>query len=536
MGNPTQTPNMPPPQAPPPYQPRRRRSMAGPIVLITIGILGLMATMGVLSFQNLLFRFAHFWPVLLIMWGLVKIVEHYRNQQEGYDTPGIGAGGVVFVIFLVIFGLAATGASHMDWSGIGVDMGSNGYTFQTDIEQPFPEGASFKGTNDHGNVVIRVWDEKKIKVHVSETVRGKDEATAKQVFENNKPTLSTEGNMVTLRSGSGRQSGPKVQIGFWTGPAEEVNLEIYLPRQAAADLDLNHSDIAISDLENNVKINNDHGDVSLRDIKGNVDINSDHGDTSINNVTGNVHMEGGPGDLTISGVTGQLTVASERFSNISLSRITKGVQFTSPRTDLELGKLDGHIEMDEGDLSGGNISGGLRVNARNKDISLTGVSGNVAIENSHGDIELQMNAPLGNMEIKNQNASVHVSLPDNAAFQRDATSQGGHIDSEINGITVSQSGGESRATGSVGSNGPKIRIETEHADIEIGRGMTGFTPGNLDKFDSKADKFDRKLDENSTHVDRKLDQKSRDLDRKLDEKARDMDRKMNDLGNKLADQ
>src|SRR3954470_4281075 len=88
MGNPTQTPNVPTPQAPPPpYQPRRRRSMAGPIVLITIGILGLMATMGVLNFQTLLYRFAHFWPVLLIMWGLVKIVEHYRNQREGYDPP-----------------------------------------------------------------------------------------------------------------------------------------------------------------------------------------------------------------------------------------------------------------------------------------------------------------------------------------------------------------------------------------------------------------------------------------------------------------
>jgi len=509
--------------------------MAGPIVLISIGILGLMATMGVLNFQTLLFRFAHFWPVLLIMWGLIKIFEHYKAQQDGYESPGIGAGGVVFVIFLIIFGVAATGMSRVDWSGVGFDMGSNGYTFATDIEQPFPDGASFKGTNDHGNVVIRVWDEKKVKVHVSETVRGKDEATAKQVFENNKPTLSTEGNMVTLRSG-GRQTGPKVQIGFWTGPAEETNLEIYLPRQAAADLDLDHSDLAISDLEGNLKINNDHGDISLRDIKANVDISSDHGDTSINNVTGNVHMAGGPGDLTISGVTGQLTVNSERFSNMSLSKIAKGVHFTSPRTDLDLGKLDGHIEMDEGDLSGNNISGGFKVNARNKDISLTGISGNVMIENSHGDVELQLNAPLGNVDIKNQNASVRVSLPDDAAFQLEATTQGGDIDSQIDAVKVEETGGRSHATGSVGSNGPKVRIETEHADIEIGRGMSGFTPGDFGKLDSKADKFDRKMQQKTDDLNHKLDQKSRDMERKMDEKSRDMDRKMNDLGKKLQEQ
>src|SRR5882724_9446077 len=134
MGNPTQTPNMPPPPAPPPYQPRRRRSMAGPIVLIFIGFLFLLGNMCVINVHNLFHGFAHFWPVLLILWGLVKFFEHYRAQQEGYETPGIGAGGVVLIVFLVIFGVMASIASKTDWSGVGFDMGSPGYTFQADLE------------------------------------------------------------------------------------------------------------------------------------------------------------------------------------------------------------------------------------------------------------------------------------------------------------------------------------------------------------------------------------------------------------------
>ena len=180
MGNPTQTPNVaPPPQAPPPQYRTRRRSMAGPIVLITIGILCLMATMGVLSLHTLMLRFAHFWPVLLIMWGLVKVFEHYKAQQEGYETTGIGAGGVVFIAFIIIFGLVTTGLSKLDMSGIGFDTGSSGYTFQADLEQPFPDGATFKASASHGNIVIRSWDDKKVKVHVSQTMRGKDEASAR---------------------------------------------------------------------------------------------------------------------------------------------------------------------------------------------------------------------------------------------------------------------------------------------------------------------------------------------------------------------
>ena len=495
--------------------------MAGPVVLIFIGFLFLLGNLGVININNLFRGFAHFWPVLLILWGLVKIFEHYRAQQDGYESPGIGAGGVVFLIFLVIIGGMASVASKADWSNVGFDMGSSGYTFQTDLEQPFPAGANFKAIADHGDVVIRAWDENKVKVHVRETVRGKDEASAKQVFESNKPTLSTEGNMVTLRSG-GRQVGPKIQIGFWTGPAQETHLEIYLPRKAAADLELDHSDLAMSDREGNVKVNNDHGDVSLRDITGNVEISSDHGDTSINNVTGNIRMAGGPGDLSISGVNGQLTVNSERFSDMNLSKIAKGVHFTSPRTDLELGKLDGHLQMDEGDLTGSSISNGFKVTARNKDITLTGVSGDVAIENSHGDIEVQLAAPLGNVDIKNQNASVRVSLPENAAFQLEATSQGGDIDSQFSGISVSQAGGQARATGAVGTNGPRIRIETEHADIEIARGMGGFhSTGSID---SNADKFDRKMQQKSDQLDKKLDQKSRDLERKME----NLDKKLSD--------
>src|SRR2546430_3280652 len=54
------------------------------------------------------------------------------------------------------------------------------------------------------------------------------------------------------------------------------------------------------------------------------------------------------------------------FRSMSLSRITKGVHFSSPRTDMDLGKLDGHLQMDEGDLSGNNISDGFKVTARDR--------------------------------------------------------------------------------------------------------------------------------------------------------------------------
>ena len=46
--------------------------------------------------------FAHYWPVLLILWGVVKLIEHQQAQREGVRAPGIGAGGVFLVIMIVV--------------------------------------------------------------------------------------------------------------------------------------------------------------------------------------------------------------------------------------------------------------------------------------------------------------------------------------------------------------------------------------------------------------------------------------------------
>ena len=54
-----------PVQAPPPLQ--RRRSFAGPVVLIILGTVLLLATMGVVQSEPLLRWFGSYWPALIIL-------------------------------------------------------------------------------------------------------------------------------------------------------------------------------------------------------------------------------------------------------------------------------------------------------------------------------------------------------------------------------------------------------------------------------------------------------------------------------------
>src|SRR4030095_4569302 len=110
---------------------RRRRSMTGPFILIIVGVIFLLGNLHLISWKTLGLWFAHYWPLLLILWGILKLVEHYRAKQEGLAAPGIGAGGVFLLIFLIVAGLTASQISRVNLEEIGdhIDIGDNDIPF-----------------------------------------------------------------------------------------------------------------------------------------------------------------------------------------------------------------------------------------------------------------------------------------------------------------------------------------------------------------------------------------------------------------------
>src|ERR1700678_257317 len=117
MSSPVQTPLQPSFQ--PPLPPRRyRRSFSGPLVLIVLGIVFLLGNLHMLSWTRIGTLFAHYWPLLLILWGVMKLIEHQQSQRDGLPARGIGVGGFFLVICIVVCGLIATQAQRFNWSGV----------------------------------------------------------------------------------------------------------------------------------------------------------------------------------------------------------------------------------------------------------------------------------------------------------------------------------------------------------------------------------------------------------------------------------
>src|SRR5581483_83276 len=149
----------------PPSPPRPPRSMSGPIILISLGVRFLLGTMGILHWNNLGRWFAHYWPLILIFAGVVKLLEYQNAQRAGYRPRGIGAGGIFLLIVFIVIGLAATQAARFNCDAvrdnIDIDDGDfewfgHTYNYDDQSQQAFPANASLRINSDRGAVNLSV--------------------------------------------------------------------------------------------------------------------------------------------------------------------------------------------------------------------------------------------------------------------------------------------------------------------------------------------------------------------------------------------
>ena len=463
MSNPVMTPGVPPLS---PLPPRPRRSLAGPFVLIVVGAVFLMGTMRILSIGRLAHLFANYWPALLIVWGVIKLVEHQRAQREGTRAPGIGGGGVVLVVMIVAFGLIATQLEHLDWSGIRDHMNiddpdfsgifGESYNFNDHLEQDFPASASLKVIDTHGAVSVHASDDNKITVVVRKRVGADNQNDADKYDRETKPTIIAIGGLVTVDAKAEAAGDHPV----------ETDLDISLPRKVQVSITSRRGDVNVSGRDGGVDISAQHSDTAVEDVNGNVKVSQEKGSVKIEQINGDVHVQGRVNEVSVADIKGAVQLDGEFQESIKLARITKTVTFKSSRTDMEFSRIEGTLDLDSDELHAEQITGPLHLTTRSKNIRLEQVSGDVRLQDDNGAVEVGMRT-LGNVQIDNRNGDVQLSLPDKAGFRLDARTRDGEIQSDFAELKVNNDEHEAKASGSVGNASSHIVLNNEHDGIEI---------------------------------------------------------------------
>lgn len=454
---------------------RPRRSLAGPVVLIVVGIVFLLGTMGVLHMNMLGHWFARYWPLLIILWGVIKLLEYQQAQREGTRAPGIGAGGVFLLIVLIVAGLSATQASRVNWGEIrdqmGIDDGDfpmfgHAYTYDDQLQEAFPAGSSLRVNDTRGVVKVTASTDDQIHVTSHRRVNAESQADADKFNASSKPQITINDNLVTLNANNEGAGDHGVT----------TDLDVSVPRKASVVISNRHGDVNVSGRDGDVDISCQHGEATVSDINGKVSLNLGHSSARVSQVTADISIQGTGGDVSVEDAKGALHLTGE-FDDIKFARIGNLVSFKSARTDMEFSRLSGDLSMDSGDLRGSGLVGPFRLITRSKDIRVDGISGDVRLQDENGAIELRM-SKLGSMQVDNRNGDIQVYLPDKASFQLDARARGGEVESDFGELLkISNGNDQGTATGTIGAGGPRLVFNNEHGTIGIRKGsLVAVTP------------------------------------------------------------
>lgn len=503
---------------PMPPTPPIRRSLFGPVVILSLGVIFLLVTTGRVPGRAVFPMFAKYWPVLLILWGVAKLFDHWRATRDGYRATGIGAGGVFVLIVLTVCGLAATGAyrasAHMDWDefrdefqindedGFSMVFGKK-FEFDETFAQALPANGTVKVVTERGSIKVVPSTDQQVHVIAHKTIYADDQAQAEKFKESVTPRITTDGSLVNIDFS---------RHGDWRGG--RVDLEVSVPKGAFVEATTLRGDLNIRGRAAGIKANASRGSVTLENIAGSAEVHlRRNGDFIAKNIAGDVSVEGRVDNVQIADVGGLASLDGEYYGDIQLSKVAKGVRFKSSRTDVELVRLDGDFDMGGGDLRVRNFTGPFRISTRSKDISLEDYTGDVRIVNRNAEIDLRPKQ-IGNIDVQNRSGRIRLLVPGTANFEVNARADRGEVTTDFN-LNKNEDGRTQLLAGVVNKGGPKVLLNTEHGTIAVFK-SEGTRAREEAPSIRKSDDIEARIEEKLREKERQLEERMKQAEKKLD--------------------
>jgi Putative adhesin/Domain of unknown function (DUF5668) len=442
----------------------RGSSVFSGLLLIFVGVLLLMHNYRGFELSRV---FLHWWPLLLIAWGAVKLYERTGGPRAG--QPGaarITGGEVMLVLGLlglmgIVVGVEQVRERFPD--NFGIDVGE-AYSDNLDIApKAVPADARITIRGGRGDITVRASDEPEVRVAGKVTVRGWSESAARRRGEG--VSVAVEQN------GDGYEVHP-------TGSGDSrirVDMDVTVPNHASVTVRNEKGDISVSDMQQPVSVNSGNGDVEIHNTAGDVSIDMRRGDAKISDTQGDVRISGRGEGIETLNASGGLTINGEFVGPIRAERVAKGVRFVSHRTDLTITQLSGHMEAGSGNLEVVDAPGNLSVRSRDEEMHIENVGGKVKVEDRNGNVEVHFSSPpKDDIEIDNASAAITLSLPESSSFEMNADcrscDEDKGIDSEFSAdaLKVTNESGNWHLEGKYGTGRrPKITLRTTYGGIAI---------------------------------------------------------------------
>ncbi len=445
---------------------QQRSSMFTGLLLILLGVIFLLDRFDPSLGIGRLIRL--YWPGLLILWGLAKLIDHLAARRTGQTRAPILSGGEAALLILLAVVLSAF--TFRDWI--------RGHYPNLDIEFPpfhqtysrsedlaprtISPGAHISIETARGDITVDGDDGNELRVSVTKSAPASTDAAAGERMKEVTVVIEPEGDGYRIYPARQDDFRGRVSVGF----------EVHLPKTASVVAHTASGDIAATGIAGNIDARTDHGDVVIHDAGADVTASLERGDARILGVAGNVRLTGHGDDVEIADVAGDATLDGAFIGSLRVRNVAKTARYTSPWSNVSVTHLTGRLQLDAGDLSLSGVTGAATVVTHNKDIDVEDVAGRLDIANVHGDIRVAFaTPPRADVNITNDAGAVDITLPAESSFDVSAVSRSGDVESDFGdrSLTTANEGDTERFHGHFGAKpgAPAITITTSYGTIHL---------------------------------------------------------------------
>jgi hypothetical protein len=451
-------------------RPRSAGSFFWGFILIGVGMIFL--------FKNLGYEIpiwtgvARYWPVLLILWGIIKLFDYTRWKKAGEPGPLFGAGEIVLLIIITLSGTALSAAANMgpDFStffdGVGIniaEMTGKNYQYSEHYEKDVPSGSSIEIINRYGAVEVTASDEDRISVDVAKTIVASNENEAEELSKEFVYSIVEEAGRYRVISNYNRDQNRL------RGRRFKTSLTVRVPKKST------------------LSINNRYGTVEVTDLIGDQQIDNGFGATMLSRISGAVEIKSRNERVVVEDITGMTKISNE-FGNVEARRVAGKLDLThrNGNIDIEEIKGDTKVKNEFGSITAKNVQGSFAADARMTSIEVTQVENNVTIENQfqyvtledvkgaisvenrNGNVEIRyVEPPRNNIRVKNRFGEVKLVLPASSSFSMDARTRFSSVSTDFEELNRRDGPERNSLTGQVGSGGPEILIDNANGNIHV---------------------------------------------------------------------
>lgn len=415
---------------------------------------------------------AVYWPVLIIGWGLLKLVDYVRLKDE--RTSLFSAGEVAVLVFVVVVGAGFTAAANIDrdfgfLEVIGeefdlFDMMGENHAFASRIETDVDAEPIVEIRNRYGAVEVEPGDDGVIQVAIEKLVRATSADAAAALEPELEFSVETDdGRYVVMSNRDGLSQAVRRRF--------RTNLRVRVPARTTLAIDNRYGAVRVDGLTGDQDVANRYGGVVLNGIRGGVAVENRYGPVSVDAASGDVSISNRYGRVSLTRVGGNVAVEN-RYAPVQLNEVAGSVAVDNgystvavnrAASDVRVAGRNTRVELED-------IQGAVNVDTSYRDVEGRDLMQSIDVATRHGDVLLRFgSSPTAPVTVTGAYSDVRLELPDDAGFVLDAQVRGGSFESEFDGFERESSGRNVRATGRTGDGGPTVSIRTSRGDVRLDR-------------------------------------------------------------------